>query len=109
MQYLIQIVYSLLIECEDLLCYLLDQAMKSRELDIQDSQSNTILHLAVDNRVLSTWNRDFQMFVVQKLLQTGVNPLILNKKKKVASKCVPKSFPQLTERIQFFGNVFHIS
>lgn len=99
----------MLIERENLLCYLLTKAVKSRELDIQDSHNNTILHLAVDNRVLSTGNRDFQMFVVQKLLQSGVNPLILNKKKKLASKCVPKLFPQLTERIQIFGNVFHIS
>lgn len=101
--------YLLLLECEDLLRYLLNEAMKSRELDIQDSHSNTILHLAVDNRVLSTGNREFQMFVVNILLQAGVNPLILNKKKKLASKCVPKSFPQLSERIQCFGNVFYIS
>lgn len=97
----------MLIECEDLLCYLLDKAAKSRELDIQDSQSNTILHLAVDNRVLGTRNQEFQMLVVDTLLQKGVNPLILNKKRKLASRCVSNSFQRLSEHIKTFGNVPH--
>ncbi|XP_065937230.1 TPR and ankyrin repeat-containing protein 1 isoform X2 [Magallana gigas] len=89
-------------KCEDLLCYLLDKAAKSRELDIQDSQSNTILHLAVDNRVLGTRNQEFQMLVVDTLLQKGVNPLILNKKRKLASRCVSNSFQRLSEHIKTF-------
>lgn len=97
----------MLIECEDLLCYLFDKAAKSRELDIQDSQSNTILHLAVDNRVLGTRNQEFQMLVVDTLLQKGVNPLILNKKRKLASRCVSNSFQRLSEHIKTFGNVPH--
>ena len=48
-------------------------------------------------------NPDLQMFIVKKLYLAGVDPLILNKKKKLPSKCVSRNFPEIAEYMKQQG------
>ena len=88
-----------------MLLFVLDKAGLKNEQNIQDSHDNTALHLAVNTRVIGALNHSYQMFVVQRLLEAGVNPLIQNRQKKMASKCVSKKFPNIKECIEAEGNV----
>ena len=78
-----------------MLKFALQQAVRLKELNIQDSHDNSALHLAVDTRVVGYRNPDLQMFIVKKLYEAGVDPLIRNKKKKLPSKCVSRKFPEI--------------
>jgi hypothetical protein len=77
-------------------------AVMKNEQNIQDTHGNSALHLVVDHRTKCI-NNDLQVFVLQELLKAGVNPLLLNKKKKRASKCAPKALPHLGKLLMEHG------
>ena len=79
------------------------QQVQPTELNIQDSHDNSALHLAVDTRVVGSINPDLQMFIVKKLYVAGVNPFIMNKKKKLPSKCVSRKFQEIAEYMKQQG------
>lgn len=78
--------------------------MRNNELDTQDAHGNSVLHLAVDKRTKCI-HSELQYDVLQQLLQAGVNPLLLNKQKKLASKYAPKALPHLAKLLKKHGTL----